>query len=57
MNRERVADFAAGGAWTFFGLSMTQINEALQILALMLTIIATGITIYVHVRNKFWVRK
>lgn len=36
---------------------MAQINEALQALALVLTIIATAISIYVHVRNKFWTSK
>jgi disulfide bond formation protein DsbB len=54
MNRERIADVSTGGAWTFLGLSMTQINEILQALALILTIVATGITIYIHVRNRFW---
>jgi hypothetical protein len=49
-----MADLATGGAWAFFGISMTQINEALQLLALALTIVATAITIYIHVRNKFW---
>lgn len=56
MTRERIADAATASAWSLFGLSMTQINEALQAIALVLTILATGITIYIHVRNKFWKR-
>jgi diaminopimelate decarboxylase len=57
VNKERIADAATAGAWSLFGLSMTQINEALQALALLLTIVATGITIYVHCRNRFWTKK
>ena len=55
MNRERLADAATAGAWGLFGLSHTQLNEALQTIALLLTIIATAITIGVHVKR--WLEK
>lgn len=51
MTKERIADATAAGAWGLFGLSFTQINELLQFVALVLTIVATGITIVVHVRK------
>ena len=51
LNKERIADAAAAGAWGLFGLSFTQINEVLQFFALILTIVATGITIWVHIRK------
>lgn len=53
MEHSKVADIAAGSAWGFFGLSMTQLNELLQAIALVLTIIATTITIGIHVRRWF----
>lgn len=40
MNRERIADAATAGAWGLFGISLAQINEILQTLALLLTIVA-----------------
>lgn len=55
MTRERIADAAAAGAWGLFGVSLTQINELLQFVALLLTIAATAITIGIHVRK--WLRK
>ena len=57
----KVADVSTGAAWTLFGVSLTQINEALQMVALVLTIVATTITIGIHVRRWFtrmgWVSK
>jgi hypothetical protein len=55
LNRERIADAAAATAWGLFGMSLTQINELLQTLALLLTIVATAITIVIHVRK--WLKK
>ena len=45
MNKEKIADAATATAWGLFGMSLTQINELLQTLALILTIVATTITI------------
>lgn len=38
MNRERLADLATGGAWTFLGISLTEINEVLTALSLLAAI-------------------
>lgn len=46
---------ATAGAWGLFGVSLTQINELLQFVALVLTIIATSIAIAVHVIK--WLKK
>jgi hypothetical protein len=51
MNKERLADLATGGAWSLLGISFTQINEVLQFVALILTIVATGITIAIHLKK------
>jgi hypothetical protein len=53
MQVTKVADTATGAAWGLFGLSFTQINEMLQMIALVLTIIATTITIGIHMRRWF----
>jgi hypothetical protein len=55
LNKERIADAAAATAWGLFGMSLTQINELLQTVALLLTIVATAITIVIHVRK--WLKK
>lgn len=47
----KVADVSAASAWGLFGLSFAQINEALQTIALLLTIAATGITLLIHFRR------
>jgi hypothetical protein len=61
MQASKVADTATGAAWGLFGLSFTQINEMLQMIALVLTIIATTITIGIHMQRWFermgWGRK
>jgi hypothetical protein len=61
MQVSKAADAATGVAWGLFGLSFTQINELLQAIALVLTIIATTITIGIHMRRWFerngWVSK
>lgn len=55
MNKEKIADAATATAWGLFGMSLTQINELLQTLALILTIVATTITIVIHVKR--WLSK
>jgi hypothetical protein len=55
MTREKIADAAAAVSWGLFGMSFAQINELLQFVALVLTILATGITIVIHLRK--WLRK
>jgi hypothetical protein len=49
----KVADVATGTAWGLFGLSFVQLNQVLQAIALVLTIIATTITIGIHMRRWF----
>ena len=51
----KLADLSAVSAWGFWGVSLTQINELLQTVTLVLTIAATVITIAVHIRN--WHKK
>lgn len=51
----KVADAGAISAWGFWGISLTQINDVLQMVALILTIVATAITIGVHIRR--WLKK
>jgi hypothetical protein len=38
MNKDRIADVAASGAWAFWGLSLAQINEVLTALSLLAAI-------------------
>lgn len=54
MNKERIADAATASAWSFLGISMTQLTELLQLIAVLLAIASTGISIYIHIRSRFW---
>lgn len=57
MEHSKLADIATGSAWGFGVLSLAQVNEVLQMLALLVTIASGLIAISIHVRRWLQGRK